>query len=88
MQTLSVTIKNREKILLQTTAKAVSSWNEKGVFDILPEHAHFISIIKQHITIHPVDAEKHHMPIDTGLLCVWDNTVSVYLDITSPLTKE
>lgn len=84
---ISVKIRNREKVLFQGSVKSVSSENERGVFDVLPQHANFISIIKKKIVLHKPEKTKQEIEIETGILKVWENQISIYLDILSPLTK-
>jgi F0F1-type ATP synthase epsilon subunit len=82
---LSVTIKNQEKIIFQGQAKALTSENDKGVFDILPRHANFISLIKNKIVVLKEEGTKETFQIHSGLMRVWKNQIQVYLDIASPL---
>jgi F-type H+-transporting ATPase subunit epsilon len=82
---LSVTIKNPEKVVFQGQAKAVTSENDKGVFDILPRHANFISLIKNKIVVWKEEGAREAFQIHSGLIRVGKNQVQVYLDIASPL---
>jgi len=86
MLTLSVLIRNREKALYLKEVRALSSVNDKGAFDILPQHANFISLIKDKIIIHQIDDSKRIVPISLGLLRVWQNSVEVFLGIESQLS--
>ena len=49
---LLLVIRDRTTLLFQGEVMAVSSFNDKGPFDILPQHANFISIIKKHVVLH------------------------------------
>lgn len=80
--TISVIIRNRKGIVLEEEVKAVTSFNEKGVFDVLPEHANFISIIKDNLTIHKKGGEKKEIKINQGILKVYENEINIYLDIS------
>lgn len=82
---LSLTVRSRDKILFQGEVKAVSSENEAGVFDVLPQHANFISIIKNNLVILEPNSQKRTFELKIGLLKVWENEAYVYLDILSPL---
>ena len=84
---LKVKIRNREKILLEEEVKAITSVNNKGVFDILPEHCNFISLIKDRITIYLPDRRKETFRVSSGILSVIRNQVDVFLDISN-LIKE
>lgn len=75
----TLTIRDRERILFNGQAKALSSVNEAGVFDILPEHTNFISIVKDKLTVHKPDGGSEDITIDHGVVKVYANQVSVYL---------
>lgn len=78
-QSLTVTIRTREKILFQGKATGVTSMNERGLFDVLSGHENFISVIKEKVTLH--DSNKE-FSFTTGILRVEENNVSVYVGVT------
>ena len=78
--TLHVNIKNKESILFDDNVTGVSSYNERGLFDILPMHENFISIIKDKIILHKNKAQKE-IKIQTGVLKVKDNYINIYLGL-------
>ena len=78
---LSVEVMNPLEILFQGQATAVSSANPRGKFDILPNHAPFISLIKDSVTVH-LDSEKSKkFELDRGVIRCFDNKVEVYLEV-------
>lgn len=80
---LSVTIRNWGGVVTKEEAKAISSFNESGPFDILPEHANFISIIKDTLIIHKDQGQKNEMKIGRGILRTHSNQVEIYLEIVT-----
>lgn len=79
---IAVCVRNGDKILYNATAKVVSSVNEMGIFDILPLHSNFISIIKEEIIIHESSGGKKKIPItDRGVLSVRENKIDIFLGI-------
>lgn len=78
---LLLVIRDRNTLLFQGEVTAVSSFNDKGPFDILPQHANFISIIKKHVVIHLPTKEKKRIELESGILKVRDNNVEIYLGI-------
>lgn len=78
LQTIKVTIKNKERIIFDGPVNALSSYNDVGLFDVLPLHENFISLIKDKIILHNNNQEKE-FKINTGLLWVRENKVDVYL---------
>lgn len=59
----------------------ISSVNEEGEFDILPQHANFISLLKEKITYKPINDEVRELKFDTALLRMKDNDLEIYLGI-------
>ncbi|HEV2339955.1 MAG TPA: hypothetical protein VGT05_04335 [Patescibacteria group bacterium] len=80
---LSVTIKNPENTLFQGSVYAVTSYNERGVFDVLPLHANFICLIKNQVILSITKVDKKTIPIQRGVIKVLKNKVSIFLDIES-----
>jgi F0F1-type ATP synthase epsilon subunit len=77
---LFLTIRTRQDILYQSAVKAVSSLNDTGPFDILAQHANFISVIQKVLTIHELNGTQRQLEIGTGILQAEPPRVNVYLD--------
>ncbi|MEK7559495.1 MAG: hypothetical protein AAB521_04275 [Patescibacteria group bacterium] len=75
-------IQTKTGISFNDKVKAVTSYNDKGIFDILAEHENFISVIKNKIIIHMLDGKDKEMKIDTGVLKVISNEVHIFLGLT------
>ena len=78
---LKVTIKNKDNETVEEEIKAVSSFNERGPFDILPLHENFISVVKDKIILHKKDGGVKEIVIERGVLKINENSVSIYLGI-------
>jgi len=62
-------------------ADSVTSKNANGVFDILPLHHSFITLLDSgYVTIRD-DQGEHQIEIDKGLMHVNQNQVTVFLDV-------
>lgn len=87
---LKVLIRNRERVFFNSPAKAVTSYNARGKFDILEEHVNFISIITKGITIYKDDNSIQEFKISTGVLKVSRNTIEIFLGILTqnPTTSQ
>jgi len=83
LTSLTVVIRNKEKILYSGQAAAVTSINDKGVFDVLPQHESFISLIKDKVMVRKNPQEKQEFPIENGILRVYKDKVYIYLNIKS-----
>ena len=79
----SLYIRARDGVVYQGKVKSVTSFNERGKFDILPEHANFISLIKDQIVIKDEHDDIKQIKIDVGLLRTRENKVEIYLGIDS-----
>lgn len=78
-----VVVRTKEGISFKDKVKAVSSYNDKGVFDVLPEHENFISLAKQHLVIHTQDGKDTEIKIDNAIVKVYKNEVHIFLGLTS-----
>jgi len=78
--TIHVIIKNKENIIYDGQVTAVSSFNDVGLFDVLPLHENFISLVKDKIIIHDNSGQKE-FKINNGLLKVKDDKVDIYLGL-------
>jgi F0F1-type ATP synthase epsilon subunit len=80
-EVLDLIIRDRENVLFEGPARALSSQSDKGVFDILPQHTNFISIVKEKVIIHKIDGSSQDIAVRYGIVKVYMNKVSVYLGI-------
>ncbi|MCL4387322.1 hypothetical protein M1307_02920 [Patescibacteria group bacterium] len=78
---LKVNIKNKDQTVLEEEIEALSSFNEKGPFDILPLHENFISIIKDKIILHKKDGTSKEIAIERGVLKIIENEIDIYLGV-------
>lgn len=83
-----VTIKSPEKVFFDGEAKALSSVNEKGKFDILPYHENFITIVNTTLLVHGEGEKTQEFQIDSGILKAWENKVQVFLGIETFQAEE
>ena len=78
---LFVSIRSREEVYFEGEAYALTSYNNKGVFDILPNHANFVSLIDKYIKIMKPDGSELKLDISSSILHVIMNRVTVYFNI-------
>lgn len=76
---LDLMVRSPHQLVFQGKVKAVSSVDEKGLFDVLPEHVNFISLVKDLLVVHAIDGKQQELKIGQGLLKVFDNKIFVYL---------
>ena len=78
---LKVSIKSPDTVYYEGDASAVTSISPQGIFDVLPEHEHFIAMVKNKIIIHKTDKRDQEIEIDIGLLRVLENKVSIFIGL-------
>lgn len=78
---LQVLIRDREGVLFEGEAEAVSSFNDKGPFDLLPYHANFITLIQNEVRVRRVGGGEEKTALTSGVLRVKENKVEVYVGI-------
>ena len=78
---LTVTVKSPGQTVFSGWALAVTSMNERGRFDVLPYHANFISLIKETVIIHQENDKELTLPLETGIIKVYEDTVHILIGI-------
>lgn len=79
---LQVKVLSPKQTLYDGPAVAVSSKNSQGNFDILPEHANFITITNNApVTILTPDNKKVTFNLQTAIIYNTASTVNVYTEI-------
>lgn len=86
-QIIQVTIRTREEVLFQGQVRAISSFNKKGRFDILPIHAQFISLVDRTILLYEPNGNVREIQVDNGVLKVRANSVQVYVGVKGANTQ-
>lgn len=82
-ESIHVLVRNRRQVLFDDEVKAITSRNETGLFDVLPEHSNFISVIKEKIILHKTNGEKYEILVQNGIIKVKNNSVRCYIDLIS-----
>lgn len=79
---LTVEVFSPKGVLWEGVAQAVSSANSQGPFDLLPEHAHFVSLVtKQPIHI-VTESEIKTFTFDTAVIRLLDDKVTIFAEIS------
>lgn len=78
---LSVIVRDKEKVIYDDRARSVSSFNNKGTFDILPQHTNFVCIVSRQIDLIRPDNNRYSLKITKGMLRVKENKVEVYIGL-------
>jgi F0F1-type ATP synthase epsilon subunit len=80
---LDIAIKSALQTYFSGKASTVTSYNDTGMFDILPQHANFVSIIKNKIIVDKGLSTQKEVMIERGVLSVRSNKIDIYLGFDS-----
>ncbi len=87
--TLHVRIISPKELLLDIDANSVSSKNSQGSFDVLPQHANFITMLENApITIRVQGQKPQVVNYPLAIMLVTDNKVNIYTYIQPQLDKK
>lgn len=80
-QTLYVRVLSPKEDIFAGNAGSVSSTNSKGPFDVLPQHANFITLVQNPILIRKTNKEVLTFNFPLAIIHVKDNKVNIYTEI-------
>lgn len=79
---IEIKIISPRRLIFQGKALSVSSKNSSGVFDILPQHANFISLIENTpIIINKTDHTTQKFTFPLAIMYHSQNKIIIYTDI-------
>jgi F0F1-type ATP synthase epsilon subunit len=74
-------VDSRNGVLYQGRVMSVTSFNATGKFDVLAQHANFISLIAKKLIISNDKGEIKEIPFNDALIRVRQNNVEVYIGV-------
>lgn len=81
-KTLHVQVLTPQGVTWEGEATAVSSENSEGPFDLLPEHAHFISLVEKKAITVATQPEVKTFTFETAVIRLIDDKVTIYANIS------
>ncbi len=76
---LDISIRDRKSTLYEGSIKSATSYNDLGVFDVLPQHANFVTLISKKIIINKGLEDEKIIEIADGLMNVSSDRIDVYI---------
>lgn len=77
--TITTTILSPREIVWQGEAESITASNSEGVFDILPDHARFLSVVSGvPIVIVTTDGAEHSFTFPSAVLFLSNNQAKIY----------
>lgn len=78
-QVIYAVVRNKDAVLYQGNVEAITSYNDKGTFDILSQHINFISLIKDRLVLREKLDQTKEIPMSRGIVKVFSNKVFIYI---------
>lgn len=78
---LMVKVSSPEKVLFEGKIQGLSSINAKGDFDMMVDHANFVTVIKDKLILFLDHKETREFSVDMGILRCFNDNVEVLLGI-------
>lgn len=79
--TLKVRIVSPKEDLFEGEVVSVSSVNSVGPFDVLYQHAKFITLVEKHpVVLRLPDGQKREFNFDLAIVHAHDNKVDIYIN--------
>lgn len=72
---------SREGIIFEGKTISITSYNEMGKFDVLAQHANFISLINKGLIIRDSKNTVREINFDNALMKVFKNNVEIYVGV-------
>ena len=77
--TLHVRIISPQQLILETDADSVSSKNPQGSFDILPQHANFLTVVENYpIVVRAKGQKDQTFKFPLAIISAGNNKVNIY----------
>jgi len=78
---LKLTIKSRKETAFDGNAHSLTSFNDRGFFDVLPYHTNFVTLIRDFVVIDKGLPTEKNIKLEKGIVTIISNTVKVYIGI-------
>ncbi len=84
--TISVVVMSPQAVVWEGAVVSLTSANSEGVFDLLPDHARFMTLLeKTPVTLVLGDGTEKVIAIEKAVLFFQDNTAKIYIHETMAL---
>lgn len=82
-ESFPVEVANPDELIWEGEAQSVSAENSAGKFDVLPQHANFVTIINPEspITVRTAEEDPHVFSYKDAVLSVKAGKVAIYVNI-------
>lgn len=70
----------KKELLFSGNIRSLSSFNNEGAFDVLPQHENFVTILKDKIVLVDENNNRRQFNVERALIEVSDNIVRVFME--------
>lgn len=81
IQRIFLKVYTRQGITFNSEVNSITGYNDKGTFDVLKQHAQFISLVKKVLIVRLLDNKVQEIPVDNSIMRVKSETVEVFIGI-------
>lgn len=85
---ITVTVRDSQNIIFEGQVERIASFNEVGPFDVYPQHANFISIIRQHLALYHKHEKVKELDLEQAVMKVKGDSVNIFLGIDALIVEE
>lgn len=78
---IKLRIRDADSLVFEGWVDRISSFNEAGPFDIYPQHANFISIIKKQLSLYNDGKKIKDIPLERAILKIKKDVAKIFLGI-------
>lgn len=78
-KTVHVKVISPSQVFYEGPAESISAKNKVGDFDILPNHAHFFSLLTEGDIVVNTGGQQLRFPAQHGIVKVTDNVVTLFI---------
>lgn len=78
---IHVKIRNTQKIVFEGEVDRISSFNQVGPFDIYPQHANFISIIRDKLSLYNEKEKVKELEFERAVLEIKKDVAKIFTGI-------
>ncbi len=81
IDTINVIVRSRQGVVFEGELAAITSYNQVGIFDVLPEHSNFVSMISRKVILRKKDGKNEEINVEKGVIMVQQNKVQVFIGV-------
>ena len=78
---LYLKVRSRLGLTFDSEIESLTGQNNAGEFDVLRDHAKFIALIKDKLTVRLLDGTIREIPVDNAIIRVKGEVVQVFIGI-------